>query len=240
VADALSRRDTETTAELAAISAPSFTVLDDLRHKHATDPVLQVLQKQVLDNEKGDQWRVVDGITLHDRVFVPVESPTLPDLLAHAHGCDHEGTEKTLHKLRADFQLPGARTVVRDFVHACLTCQRNKTEQLQPVGLLQPLPMPSTMWADIMIDFIEGLPKVNSRSVILTVIDRFSKSAHFLSLGHPYTPTTIARVFFDHIVKLHDVPSSIVSDRDTALTGRFWMELFTLASVNLQFSSAFH
>jgi hypothetical protein len=73
---------------------------------------LQVLQKQVLDNEKGDQWRVVDGITSHDRVFVPVESPTLPDLLAHTHGCDHEGTEKTLHK------LPGARTVVHDFVHA--------------------------------------------------------------------------------------------------------------------------
>jgi hypothetical protein len=59
-------------------------------------------------------------------------------------------------------------------------------------------------------------------------------------LGHPYTATTIARVFFDNIVKLHDVPSSIVSDRDPAFTGRFWQELFKLAGVNLQFLSAFH
>jgi hypothetical protein len=60
----------------------------------------------VLDGEKGDHWWIVDGlITSHDRVFVPVESSVLPDLLAHAHGCGHEGTEKTLHRLRADFQV---------------------------------------------------------------------------------------------------------------------------------------
>jgi hypothetical protein len=136
--------------------------------------------------------------------------------------------------------VPGAHAVVRDFMRACPTCQCNKTEQLQPVGLLQPLPVPSTVWADIAVDFREGLPKVNGRLVILTVVDRFSRSAHFLSLGHPYTATTVARVFFTQVVKLHGVPSSIVSDRDPTFMGRFWKELFTLASVNLQFSSAFH
>jgi hypothetical protein len=96
------------------------------------------------------------------------------------------------------------------------------------------------VWADIAVDFIDGLPNVNSRSVILKAVDRFSKSTHFLPLEHSYTATTITRVFFDHIVKLHGVPSSIVSDRDPVFTGRFWKDLFTLVDVNLQFSSAFH
>jgi hypothetical protein len=136
--------------------------------------------------------------------------------------------------------VPCARAVVHDFMHTYPTCQRNKTEQLQPADLLQHLPVPLMVWAHIAIDFIEGLPKVNDRLVILTVVNRFSKSAHFLSLGHPYMATTIACIFFDHIIKLHDVPSSIVSDRDSAFTGRFWQELFKLTDVNLQFSSAFH
>jgi hypothetical protein len=82
VADALSRRDTKTTAELAAISAPSFAVLDDLHHEHATDPALQALMKQVLDGEKGEHWRVIDSlITSHVKVFVP---NGVPGLLAHS------------------------------------------------------------------------------------------------------------------------------------------------------------
>jgi hypothetical protein len=115
-----------------------------------------------------------------------------------------------------------------------------KNDQLHSAGLLQLLSVPSTVWADIGIDFIEGLPKVNGCSIILTVVDRFSKFTHFLPLVHPYTTTTVAPVFFDNIVKLHGVPSSIISDRDPAFTCHFWQELFKLAGVNLQFSSAFH
>jgi hypothetical protein len=106
-------------------------------------------------------------------------------------------TEKMFHRLHADFHVSSARTAVREFIRACLVCQRNKIEQLHPAGLLQPLEIPLTLWADIAVDFIEGLPKVNGKSVILTVVDRFSKYVHFLPPGHPYTATTVARVFFD-------------------------------------------
>jgi hypothetical protein len=56
------------------------------------------------------------------------------------------------------------------------------------------------------MDFVEGLPRVNGKSVILTVVDRFSKVGHFLPLGHPYTATSVARLFFDYVVKLHGLP----------------------------------
>jgi hypothetical protein len=121
--DALSHRDTETTVELAAISAPSFVVLDELHQAHDTDPALQDVMKQVLDSEKMEHWWITDVlITAHGKVYVPPESPALAGLLAHTHGCGHEGTKKTLYRLRADFHVPGARALVRDFVRACTIC----------------------------------------------------------------------------------------------------------------------
>jgi len=125
-------------------------------------------------------------------------------------------------------------------VRTCTTCQRNKTQAMQPAGLLQPLPVPSQVWADISMDFIEGLPKVGGKSVILTVVDRFSKYAHFIALGHPYTAVSVARAFFDGIVQLHGFPTSIVSDRDPICTGHVWHDLFKMAGVTLRMSTAFH
>jgi hypothetical protein len=139
---------------------------------------------------------------------VPSESPALTGLLAHVHSYSHEGTKKMLHRLRVDFHVPDAHALVCNFMSASTTCQRNKTDQLQLVGLLQLLPVPLTVWADIMINFIEGLPKFNDRSVILTVINRFSKSTHFLQLGHPYMATIV-------------VPSLIISDHNPTFTCRF-------------------
>lgn len=114
--------------------------------------------------------------------------PSLPTILAAAH-VGHEGIQKTLQRPRSDFYVPHARQEVRDFVQACVTCQRNKTEHLHPTGLLQPLEVPTTVWTDISMDFVEGLPYVHGKSVILSVIDRFSKYAHFIPWGHPYTAT---------------------------------------------------
>ena len=88
--------------------------------------------------------------------------------------------------------------------------------------------------------FIEALPKVHGKSVILTVIDCFSKAAHFIALAHPYTAVSMARAFFTEVVRLHGIPASIISDCDPMFTGSFWRELFRLSGVKLQFTSAFH
>jgi len=90
------------------------------------------------------------------------------------------------------------------------------------------------------MDFIEGLPKVGGKSVILTVVNRFSKYAHFIALGHPYTAVSVARAFFDGIVRLHGFPTSIVSDGDPVFTVHVWRDLFKMAGVTLRMSTAFH
>jgi hypothetical protein len=83
------------------------------------------------------------------------------------------------------------------------------------------------------MDFIEGFPKVNNKSIILTVVDRFSKYAHFIPLGHPYTATTVAWAFFSDIIRLHDIPCSIVNDRVPKFMRNIWQELFKLFGVRL-------
>jgi hypothetical protein len=188
-------------------------LFDDIRDELDKDPDLQALKNEVQASSKADLWKVLDGlVTVKGKIYMPSSSPTRQTLLDHAHGMGHEGAEKTLNRFRADFYSPGIWALLRDFVHAFITCQRNKTYHLHPTGLLQPLEVPTTVWSDLAMDFIECFSRVNGKSIILTVVDRFSKAAHFIPLGHPYTAPSITRLFFDHIVKLHGIPSSIVSN----------------------------
>jgi hypothetical protein len=90
------------------------------------------------------------------------------------------------------------------------------------------------------MDFIESLPRSNGFSVILVVVDRLTKYAHFAPVKHPYTTQQIAHIFFSNVVKLHGLPKSIMSDRDRVFTSHFWQELFKLVGTQLHLSSAYH
>jgi hypothetical protein len=232
VANALLHRDVEASAELAALSAPSFHLFDTLQRKIDDTPELRSPRDEVQAGHRGDKWRVVDGlITMSGRVYLPLDSTLMAAVLQHAHDVGHEGVERTLHRLRIDFHLPDALTIVWDHVRACMACQRNKSEHLHLAGLLQPLDVPSVVWADVAMDFVEGFPRISGKSIILTVVNMFSKVAHFIPIGHPYTVTSVARVFFNMIMRLHGIPSSIVSGRDPVFTSRFWRELFELTGI---------
>lgn len=157
-----------------------------------------------------------------------------------AHDDGHVGIQNSLHRLRRDFHLPQARSAFQQYIRACTVCQRKKTEQLHLAGLLQPLAVPSRVWEDISMDFIEALPKVGGKNVILAVVDRFSKYAHFIPLAHPYTAESVAKTFFSNIVCLHGFPTSIISNREVVFTSGFWKALFSAAGTRLHMSSAFH
>ncbi|WMV15043.1 hypothetical protein MTR67_008428 [Solanum verrucosum] len=143
-------------------------------------------------------------------------------------------------RIRKDFYWPTMKTTIKDYVAACSVCQRNKAVNLTPEGLLQPLQLPNQIWSDISMDFIDGLPKSGGKTMLFVVVDRFSKYAHFIPLAHPYNASSVARIFFENIVRLHGIPESIVSDRDAIFTSSFWKELFRLCGTKLHFSSAYH
>lgn len=159
VADALSRRDEEAMA-VHALSAPSFDLFAELRAELAVHPTVVQLRDQVTDNTAPAGWEYSDGLLLfHGCIFLPDDLALWPKVLELAHAAGHEGSQKTLHRFRATFYSSQAHRRVREFVHGCTVCQRNKTEHLHPAGLLQPLPVPSNVWRDIAMDFVEGFPK---------------------------------------------------------------------------------
>ena len=224
-ADALSRRDEQEIAvRLHSISRPEFELFKEFRRESASLPEVLAKRQAISAGSAGEGWSEVDGFILYQgKIFLPDSSAFWPQLLDHAHGTGHEGVQKTLVRLRASFYSPRAAARVREYIRGCLVCQRNKTEHLHPAGLLQPLDVPSMVWSDISMDFVEGFPRVGGKSVVLTVVDRLSKMVHFVPLGHPYTALTVAQAFFDNIVKLHGFPSSIVSDRDPVFTSTLWL-----------------
>jgi hypothetical protein len=240
VADALSRRDTDDGA-LLAISMPHFDFLTKLRQAQLEDPALVTLHAEIAAGTRPAPWTVVDGmVQFAGRLYIPPTSPLLAEILNVVHGDGHEGIQRTLHRLRRDFHFPNMKQAVQEMVNRCAVCQRYKSQHLHPAGLLLPLPVPQGVWTDIALDFVEALPRVRGKSVILTVVDRFSKYCHFIPLAHPYSAESVAQAFFTEIVRLHGVPQSMVPDRDPVFTSNFWQELMRLMGTKQHLTSAFH
>ncbi|KAL4017080.1 hypothetical protein IC575_024754 [Cucumis melo] len=130
---------------------------------------------------------------------------------------------------------------VADFVSRCLVCQQVKAPRQRLVGLLQPLSVPGWKWESVWIDFITGLPKtLKGYTVIWVVVDRLTKSVHFVPGKSTYTASKWGQLYMMEIVRLHGVPVSIVSDRDAHFTSKFWKGLQLALGTRLDFSTTFH
>jgi hypothetical protein len=122
----------------------------------------------------------------------------------------HSGRDITIARV-----WKGMRKDIQIFIQNCSTCQTCKSDYATSPGLSQPLSIPSQIWVDISMDFIEGLPpSVGKQITIFVVVDQLTKYAHFIPSGHPYTTLDVAQAFLDHVFKLHGMPSTITSDRD--------------------------
>jgi hypothetical protein len=111
---------------------------------------------------------------------------------------------------------------IHTFLAKCDTYQRHKGKTIKAPGTLQLLLIPPTIWMDISMDFIVGLPKSSNKLVIMVVVDCLSKYAHLCSLQQPFIASTMDQIFMDNIFKLHGMPHSIVSNRYPNFTSNFW------------------
>jgi hypothetical protein len=103
------------------------------------------------------------------------------------------------------------------------------------------LPIPGRAWDSMSMDFVLGLPRTQKcTDSIYVVIYRFSKMAHFIACTKTSDATNIANVFFKRVIRLHGLPKSIISNRDTKSVGHFWRTLWKTLGTNLNFSSAYH
>ncbi|KAL0551590.1 hypothetical protein IC582_010679 [Cucumis melo] len=184
------------------------------------------------------------GLSFEGRLCVPSDSAVKKKLLFKAHSSPfsmHPGSTKMYQDLKRVYWWRNMKREVAEFVSKCLVCQQVKAPRQKPAGLLQPLSIPEWKWENVSMDFITGLPRtLRGFTVIWVVVDRLTKSAHFVPGKSTYTASKWAQLYMSEIVRLHGVPVSIVSDRDARFTSKFWKGLQTAMGTRLDFSTAFH
>ena len=178
------------------------------------------------------------------RLVAPKNLELRKKILEEAHESQfpiYPGSNKMYQDLRKNFWWTRMKREVARYLTECDVCQRVKAEHLKPAGTLQPLPIPSWKWEDISMDFITGLPRTShGYNSIWVIVDRLTKSAHFLPVKANYAVEKYAELYLTKIVCLHGVPKSIVSDRGPQFTAQFWKSLHDAMGTNLSFSNAYH
>jgi hypothetical protein len=234
--------------EIGALVA-SFHVrpvlIDRVREAQFQDPSLDQMRQKVLDNSQGDFSTRSDGTLLfRNRLVVPNIQMLRHEILEEAHSSAyavHPGSTKMYRTLKEYYWWPNMKREIAAYVSRCLICQQVKAERQKPSGLQQPLQIPVWKWDHITMDFVYSLPRTrDGHDGIWVIVDRLTKSAHFLPVKKTYKLEKLAELYVSEIVRLHGVPESIVSDREPRFVSRFWKELQSALGTRLHFSTAFH
>uniref|UniRef100_A0A670HMP7 Gypsy retrotransposon integrase-like protein 1 n=1 Tax=Podarcis muralis TaxID=64176 RepID=A0A670HMP7_PODMU len=139
-----------------------------------------------------------------------------------------------------DFWWPRMRGEVADYVARCDTCQRAKPVHRPPAGLLEPLQTPFEPWERVALEFVTDLPSSRGKTAVLLVVDLFSKMAHFIPCAKVATAEQTAKLFIDHVFRVHGLPRSILSDRGRQFISNFWQKLMGFLNVKINLASARH
>uniref|UniRef100_A0A674PMU1 Gypsy retrotransposon integrase-like protein 1 n=1 Tax=Takifugu rubripes TaxID=31033 RepID=A0A674PMU1_TAKRU len=176
-----------------------------------------------------------------NRLFVPVAVRS--EVLHWAHSSRltcHPGVNRSLHFLRQRFWWPSMAQDTKDYIAACPVCSRGKASHRPPAGLLQPLEIPRRPWSHIAVDFITGLPPSQGHEVVLTVVDRFSKSAHFIPLPKLPSAAETGELLVQHVFRLHGLPTDIVSDRGPQFCSQVWRSFCSALGASVSLTSGYH
>ncbi|GKC15537.1 putative reverse transcriptase domain-containing protein [Tanacetum coccineum] len=227
VADALSRKERVKPRRVRAMDMTSQsgirgTILAAQGEAFKQDNVLaeklHVLDQQMERREDGSLYFL-------DRIWVLLVGGVRTIIMDETHKTRysvHPRADKMYHDLRDMYWWLGMKKDIAIYVSKCLTCSKVKAEHQRPSGLLQQPEIPEWKWDKITMDFITKLPRTKcGHDTIWVIVDRLTKSAHFLEIREDYSTERLARLYIDEIVARHGVPVSIISDRDGRFTSRF-------------------
>ncbi|KAL0540140.1 hypothetical protein IC582_024370 [Cucumis melo] len=245
----LERAEIAVSVGAVTIQLAQLTVQPTLRQRiidaQSNDPYL-VEKRGLAEAGQAVEFSISSdgGLLFERRLCVPSDSAVKTELLSEAHSSPfsmHPGSTKMYQDLKRVYWWRNMKREVAEFVNRCLVCQQVKAPRQKPAGLLQPLSIPEWKWENVSMDFITGLPRtLRGFTVIWVVVDRLTKSAHFVPGKSTYTASKWAQLYMSEIVRLHGVPVSIVSDRDARFTSKYWKGLQTAMGTRLDFSTAFH
>jgi hypothetical protein len=246
VADALSRKETVKPRRVRALTMTVQSQLpiqirdaqtEALKPEHVLGETLRGMDKKFELRDDGTCYFM-------DRIWTPKHGGFRDVVMNEAHSTKysvHPGSDKMYLDLKKLYWWPNMKADIATYVSKCLTCAKVKVEYQKPSGLLQQPQIPEWKWEGIAMDFITKLPRTPAGyDAIWVVVDRLTKSAHFLPIKETDKMEKLTRTYLKEIVRLHGVPISIISDRDSRFTSRFWQSLQKSLGTRLDMSTAYH
>ena len=196
-------------------------ILETIRDQQKNDVKLQQFVSWLGTEKRKDYRMGSDGILrFRDRVCVPGNWRLRKQILEDGHKSRlsiHPSMTKIYRDLKQSFWWNGMKIDVADFVASCLVCQKTKIEHQRPGGTLQPLDISQWKWDSISMDFVTHLPRsAKGHDSIWVIVDRLTKCAHFLVINQKISMDNLAELYVREVVRLHGVPVSIVSNRDSS------------------------
>ncbi|GJR17796.1 putative reverse transcriptase domain-containing protein [Tanacetum coccineum] len=234
VADALSRKER---IEPLRVRALVMTIGLDLPKRILEAQIEAQKPENIVNEDVGGMIRRdipkerleprADGtLCLHSRSWIPCYGDLRSVIMHESHKSKysiHPGSEKMYQDVKKLFWWPNMKADIATYVSKCLTCARVKAEHQRPSGLLVQPEIPEWKWDNITMDFITKLPRSSQGfDTIWVIVDRLTKSAHFLPIRENDPLDKLARLYLNQIVARHGILASIICDRDGRFTSNFW------------------
>ncbi|XP_057526371.1 uncharacterized protein LOC130805605 [Amaranthus tricolor] len=236
IADALSRKHC-----MIGILGSKILGFEFIKDQYQTCPDFADIYKLCHDTPQG-LFSIHQGYLFKGNKLCIPKLPLRTILVKEVHEgsiAGHYGIQKTLDMLAKHFFWPKMLGTVGKHILKCETCLKAKVTFHK--GEYLPLPIAHRPWEHLSLDFMMALPKTKrGKDAIMVVVDRFSKMAHFIACTKTDDAQYIAKLFFAEIVRLHGIPRTLVSDRDSKFLSNFWKSLWKMLGTKLLFSTAYH
>ncbi|GJZ87573.1 putative reverse transcriptase domain-containing protein [Tanacetum coccineum] len=183
-------------------------------------------------------------LCLNGRHWIPCRGSLMELIMHESHKSKysiHPGSDKMYQYLKKLYWWPNMKAEIGTYVSKCLTCAKVKAEYQKPSGLLVQHVIPVWKWENITRDFVTKFPKTpTGQDTIWVIVDRLTKSAHFLPMKKNNSMQKLTRQYLREVVSKHGVPVSIISDRDGRFTSQLWKSLNKALGTQLDMSTAYH
>lgn len=225
------------------------------KKEYQEDPFMKKIERE-LGQEEGrnrtisDRFRKrEDGLLMftdnegNTRLCVPkgLVAEVMKDIHDVKTEAAHAGYHKTYNRISSTYYWPRMSRSIKAFIRTCDICQKSKPRKHAPVGLLQPIPIPSQPFEVISMDFISELPETeDGYNAALVVVDKLTKYAITLPTTTKITEVETAELLFQHVFSKFGLPRQIISDRDPRWRGAFWAEVCRLMGMRRALTTAYH
>ena len=223
-----------------------------LKAEYERSTYLRTLQEELLaaPHRRTESFRMVDDVIWRVaegryQLVLSQDSPLRELVMREAHespAAGHTGRDKTLERVSRRFWWPRMSRDVTDWCKSCVVCQQTRPRNGYPDGQLNPLQVPVRLWQVVSIDFVTGLPRTErGYDAFATFTDKLSKMVHVVPMLYSDSSAAqVARMYFDHVWRLHGAPMKIVCDRDSRFRDEMHLELHRLMGVQVASTTPYH